>query len=87
MPSCRTRTIPAMAVRASFRGFEIVSRGRSGLRFDGEEERLPELFVRGERLYTANLNPEHPVGTIQSIEHTLRSLERMAEEERDASSA
>ena len=45
--------------------------------------RPPDLFVRGERLYTANLNPGHPAGTIQSIEHTLRSLERMGEEERE----
>ena len=33
-------------------------------------------------LYTANLNAGHPTGTIQSIEHTLRSFERMGEEER-----
>jgi hypothetical protein len=63
--SChRLRSIPlvsgredqAMVPRATFRGFEIVSLGRRVARFDGEEERLPELFVRGARIYTANLN-------------------------------
>ena len=29
-------------------------------------------------MYTANLNPVNPVGTIQSIEHTLRSLDKLA---------
>jgi hypothetical protein len=37
--------------------------------------------VRGSGTYTATLNPTNPVGTIQSIEYALRSLERMAERE------
>ena len=44
---------------------------------DGE----PDLFVRGKETYKANLNPENPLGTIASIEHALRSLDRRAEEE------
>jgi N12 class adenine-specific DNA methylase len=66
--------------RARYRGFEILSRGSNMKRFDGESE-LPELFVRGRETYRANLNAENPIGTIQSIEHTLRGLDRLAEEE------
>ena len=50
---------------------------RAALSKDGD----PELFVRGKETYKANLNPENPLGTIQSIEHVLRSLDRRAEEE------
>ncbi len=67
--------------RAQYRGFEILSRGTSMRRLDGEEE-LPELFIRGKDTYRANLNAENPIGTIQSIEHALRALDRLAEEER-----
>jgi hypothetical protein len=62
-------------VRAQFKGFEIVTRGCA--RQDGE----PELFIRGEATYKANLNPESPLGTIASIEHVLRGLEHRAEDE------
>jgi hypothetical protein len=62
-------------VRARFKGFEILSRGSQFK--DGE----PELFVRGKETYQATLNPDNPLGTIQSIEHTLRALDRKAEEE------
>ena len=61
-------------VRAHFKGFEILSRGSAHK--DGE----PDLIVRGRETYKANLNPENPLGTILSIEHTLRSLDRRAEE-------
>jgi N12 class adenine-specific DNA methylase len=64
-------------VRAHFKGFEILSRGNAHK--DGE----PDLFVRGKDTYKANLNPENPLGTISSIEHTLRSLDRRAEEEQN----
>ncbi len=71
--SCRDdRTLK---VRGSFRGFEILSRG-SDLN-EGE----PDLFIRGREAYKANLNPENPLGTISSIEHTLRALDRRAEDE------
>ena len=70
--------------RASFRGFEILSRGKGTLRLgDDGEERTPELFVRGAATYSANLNPENPIGTVQSIEHALRSLDRHAENDRE----
>jgi hypothetical protein len=62
-------------VRAHFKGFEILSRGSATK--DGE----PDLFVRGKETYKANLNPENPLGTIQSIEHTLRGLDRRADDE------
>jgi N12 class adenine-specific DNA methylase len=67
--------------RAHFRGFEILSRGSRMTRFDGEPE-LPELFVKGKETYRAHLNAENPIGTVQSIEHTLRALDKLAEEER-----
>jgi hypothetical protein len=65
--------------RASFRGFQIMSRGKRG---DGEPQ-LPDLFVKGAGLYAAHLNPETPVGTVQSIEHTLRALDKFALQEQE----
>ncbi len=72
---------PSLTVRASYRGFDILSRGSGTKRIDGEPQ-MPDLFVRGKETYRANLNPENPIGTVQSIEHTLRSLDKMAEAER-----
>jgi hypothetical protein len=70
--------------RGQFRGFEILSRGRSGgFGLLQEDERVPELFIRGRATYSANLNPANPVGTVQSLEHTLRSLDKLAAEQRD----
>jgi hypothetical protein len=43
---------------------------------------VPDLFVRGREVYKANLNPDNPLGTIASIEHVLRGLDRRADEER-----
>jgi hypothetical protein len=69
-------------VRGSFRGFEILSRGRGGTRLiESDEERLPELFVRGALTYAAQMNGENPVGTVQSIEYALRSLEKAVADE------
>jgi hypothetical protein len=45
------------------------------------DERIPDLFVRGAATYSANLNVTNPVGTIQSIEHTLRSLDKLGAEQ------
>ena len=69
--------------RASFKGFEILSRAKrlTGLALDGEA--LPELFIKGKGLYSANLNPENPLGTMQSIEHALRALDKLAEQEQE----
>ena len=65
--------------RGSFRGFEILSRGKnSAFGLIEGDERIPDLFIRGKATYSANLNPVNPVGTIQSIEHTLRSLDKLA---------
>jgi hypothetical protein len=70
--------------RASFRGFEILSRGRgSALGQIKEDERRPEIFVRGKGLYSANLSVSNPVGTVQSIVHTLRGFDKMATEQRE----
>jgi N12 class adenine-specific DNA methylase len=71
--------------RAAYRGFEILSRGRGTLRFGdtAADDHTPELFVRGAAAYSANLNAENPVGTVQSIEHTLRALDRHAESDHE----
>ena len=69
--------------RGSFRGFEILSRGKSsgfGLLAD---DRVPDLFVRRRATYSANLNPVNPIGTVQSIEHTLRNLDKLASEQQN----
>jgi len=71
----------SLANRATFKGFEILSRGKGMSRFDREAE-LPELFVRGRETYRANLNAENPIGTVQSIEHVLRAFDRMADDEK-----
>jgi N12 class adenine-specific DNA methylase len=68
-----------LQVRATFRGFEILSRGTM---VTAKEERLPEIFVRGAGMYTAQLNAENPVGTIQSIEYALRSLDKVLDADR-----
>jgi N12 class adenine-specific DNA methylase len=65
----------AVQARGHFKGFEILSRGSAHK--DGE----PDLFIRGSETYKANLNPENPLGTIASIEHTLRGLDHRAEDE------
>ena len=71
-----------MQPRGHFRGFEILSKGKSGgFGLVQEDERVPELFIRGRATYSANLNPANPVGTVQSIEHTLRSLDKLAAEQ------
>jgi len=73
-----------LQVRGAFRGFEILSRGRGAtLLIGSDEERLPELFIRGAGIYKAQLNAENPVGTMQSIEYALRSLDKAVEDERE----
>ena len=66
------------AVRSlgTFHGLEILSRAKL-------TASVPDLFIRGSGTYAANLNADNPVGTIQSIEHTLRSFDRMAENEQE----
>jgi len=73
-----------LQVRGAFRGFEILSRGRGAAFLIGpDEERLPELFIRGAGIYKAYLNAENPVGTMQSIECAIRGLDRAVAEERE----
>ena len=57
--------------RAAFKGFEILSRGQAAAP-------VPDLFIRGAGTYTAHINADNPIGTVQSIEHTLRALDRAA---------
>jgi N12 class adenine-specific DNA methylase len=65
-------------VRGRFKGFEIASRGHA---LGSNHE--PDVFLRGALNYRVQLNPENPVGTMQSIEYILRHLDRRAEEERE----
>jgi hypothetical protein len=68
--------------RGVFRGFEILSKGKTGgFGLLQDDERIPDLFVRGQITYSAKLNPVNPVGTIQSIEHTLRNLDKLADDQ------
>jgi hypothetical protein len=68
--------------RGTFRDFEILSQGKSSaLGLVENEDRAPDLFVRGKAMYSANLNVSSPIGTIQSIEHTLRNLDKLASEQ------
>jgi N12 class adenine-specific DNA methylase len=70
--------------RGAFRGFEILSRGRgTTLLINSDDERLPELFIRGAGIYKAPLNAENPVGTMQSIEYALRNLDKVVADERE----
>ena len=73
-----------MQSRGHFRGFEILSKGKGGgFGLLQDDERVPELLIRGRATYSANLNPSNPIGTVQSIEHTLRSLDKLAAEQQD----
>ncbi len=70
--------------RGNFRGFEVLSRGKGeGLGLIQEEDRIPDVFVRGLVTYSANLNATNPIGTVQSIEHTLRNLDKLAAEQQN----
>jgi N12 class adenine-specific DNA methylase len=74
----------SLQVRGVFRGFEILSRGRGAtLLVTSDEERLPELFIRGAGIYKAQLNSENPVGSMQSIEYALRSLDKTVADEQE----
>jgi hypothetical protein len=65
----------APRLRATFKGFEILSRDKPGAP-------VPDLFIRGAGTYSAHINADNPLGTMQSIEHTLRALDKAAEDER-----
>jgi hypothetical protein len=65
----------APRLRATFKGFDILSRDKPGAP-------VPDLFVRGAGTYTAHINADNPLGTMQSIEHTLRAFDKAAEDER-----
>ena len=68
--------------RGVFRGFEILSKGKTGgFGLLQDDERIPDVFVRGRTTYCAKLNPVNPVGTIQSVEHTLRNRDKLADDQ------
>jgi hypothetical protein len=73
-----------MQSRGFFRGLEILSKGKSG-GFDvvQEDDRVPDLFVRGRPTYPANLNTTNRIGTVQSIEYTLRNLDKLAADQQN----
>jgi hypothetical protein len=60
--------------RAAFKRFEILSRGQPAAP-------VPDLFIGGAGTYNAHINAGNPIGTMQSIEHTLRALDRAAGDE------
>jgi len=63
---------------AAFKGFEILSRAQPAAP-------VPDLFIRGAGTYSAHINADNPIGTTQSIEHTLRALDRAAADEQQQS--
>jgi len=74
----------ALEPRGHFRGFDILSKGGGrGFGLIEEDERIPGVFVRGRATYSANLNPTNPVGTVQSVEHTLRNLDKLAADQQN----
>jgi hypothetical protein len=84
MAALRWRDDQTMQPRGSFPGFEILSRGKnSGFGMVQEDDRVPDLFIRGRATYSANLNATNPFGTMQSIEHTLRNLDKLAIEQQN----
>jgi N12 class adenine-specific DNA methylase len=72
----------SLQVRGHFRGFDILSKGKVGGLGLTSDDRIPDLFLRGKATYSARLNSESALGTIQSIEHSLRGLDKAAEEHR-----
>src|ERR1035437_9712624 len=71
MESCRY-------VMWKHRGSEIETpdKGEGTLVIGSDDERLPELFIRGAGIYKAQLNGENPLGTMQSIEYAFRTWTR-----------
>jgi N12 class adenine-specific DNA methylase len=64
-----------LQARGSYRGFEILSQGS---RLEGC---APRLFLRGKATYEANLNEDNALGTMASIDHIFRKLDKELEEE------
>jgi hypothetical protein len=50
---------------------------------DVVQKLVPDLFVKGAGLCSAHFSSESPLGTIQSIEYALRSLDKLADQEQD----
>ncbi len=61
--------------RGFYKGFRIMSR------LSTSDGKTLYLYLRGKQTYEANLNTENALGTIASIEYTLRNLDRFAEQE------
>jgi len=74
-------TDTTVQVRATFRGFRVSSKGVTS----GQE--VPELYIQGARTYPAHFNPTNPIGTVQSLEYTLRTLDTVSvDDEREVAS-
>jgi hypothetical protein len=72
-----------LQMRGSFRGFEILSRGREQQRFSSiQPTSVCRSCSSGEGIYKAQLNAENPLVTMQSIEYALRSLDKALGDER-----
>src|ERR1035437_6471896 len=75
-----------LQMRGGFRGFKFLSRGMGATLLSGsDDERMPELFIRGAGIYKAQLNAENPVGSMQSIEYALRGLDKVVSDEQERS--
>jgi hypothetical protein len=69
-----------MLMRGQFRGFQILSKGRSGgFGLLQDDERVPELFIRGRATYSRE--SDQSGRELKSIAHTPRSLEKQAAEQ------
>jgi hypothetical protein len=61
---------PTFGERGSYRGFEIWSRG------PGILTEHPVIQLRGRAAYPANINPDHPPGTLLSMDQVLSNIEK-----------
>ena len=64
-------------VIGSYKGFEIVMRGRQ------MELAEPELYLRGRQTHRVSFNEESAFGTLSAMDYALKRLDRLADEERE----
>jgi N12 class adenine-specific DNA methylase/2'-5' RNA ligase len=65
----------------NYRGFTLETRYRQpGMTTRGlEPQPLPDIEIKGNWSYSANTNPDAPLGTLASIESAIRNIDRHAE--------
>lgn len=67
---------PTFGERGSYRGFEVWSRGAGIL------TEFPVIHLRARAAYPAHVNPEHPPGTLLSMDQVLNNIDKhLASEE------